>query len=110
MLAAAGVPSEGPLGFVKLQGFVLALANVMEEWFEDDDPTAAKTMARLDRELQRGERVLERAEDVRRLTAPLRAIGQALRDGHRRVQRRGERVTDTDDLARGEMDDPAAAI
>ena len=107
MLAAAGVPSEGPLGFVKLQGFVLALANVMETWFDDDDPTHAKTMARLDRELQRGERVLERADDVRRLTAPLRAVGGAFADAGRRLRRRGEH---SGDPARGEMDDPAAAI
>lgn len=104
MLAAAGVPTEGPLGFVKLQGLVLAQANVIETWFEDDDPTQARTMARLDRELGRGERVMERAEDLRRLTAPLRALGQAVLDGRNRLRRR-----DRDDLD-GESKDPAAAI
>ncbi len=109
MLAAAGVPTEGSLGFVKLQGSVIALANVMETWFDDDDPAQARTMARLDRELTRGERFLERADDVRRLTAPLRALGQALIDGGRRVRSRGERRTsDTD--SEGEARDPAAAI
>ena len=105
MLAAAGVPTEGPLGFVKLQGSVIAFANVTETWFDDDDPSHAKTMARIDRELTRGERFLERADDVRRLTAPLRAIGQALLDGGRRAKRRSER-TDME----GEERDPAAAI
>ena len=108
MLAAAGVPTEGPLGAVKLQGFVIAQANVMEAWFDDDDPTLAKTMAALDRELGRGERVLERAEDLRRLTAPLRAIGQALFDGSARLRRRGRR--DRDDADDGDTRDPAAAI
>lgn len=108
MLAAAGVPTEGPLGFIKLQGTVVAFANVMETWFEDDDPTGAKTMARLDRELGRGERVLERADDLRRLTAPLRALGQAVMDGGRRARRRGERSGR--DTADGETADPAAAI
>ena len=108
MLAAAGVPTEGPLGFVKLQGLVLAQANVMETWFDDEDPTQAKTMAALDRELRRGEQVMERAEDVRRLTAPLRAIGQALMDGGRRMRRGsdGGRTEPTD----GETRDPATAI
>ncbi|WP_299567252.1 TetR/AcrR family transcriptional regulator [Enterovirga sp.] len=106
MLAAAGVPTEGPLGFVKLQGLVWAQANVMDTWFDDDDPTQAKTMARLDRELGRGERVMERAEDVRRLTAPLRAIGQALFDGRARLRRRERAHHDAD----GESKDPAAAI
>ena len=90
MLAAAGISSEGPLGLVKLQGAALILANTLETWFEDDDPTLAKTMARLDRELRRGEGFIERAEDFRRLTAPLRALGQAFFDTRARVRRRTE--------------------
>jgi AcrR family transcriptional regulator len=70
MLAAAGIATEGPLGLLKLQGAAIVFANTLETWFVDDDPTLAKTMARLDRELRRGERVIERAEDFRRLTAP----------------------------------------
>ena len=105
MLAAAGIPTEGPLNFLKLQGMVLTLARVMETWFDDDDPTMAKTMARLDRELRRGERIIERAEDARRLTAPFRAIGQAFLDGRNRSRRRSaSRYEDEADQ------DPAAAI
>lgn len=110
MLAAAGVPTEGSLNYVKLQGLAIAQANVMETWFEDEDPTQAKTMARLDRELSRGERILERADDFRRLTAPLRAIGQALMDGGSRMRRRGERGRESDRMSDGETRDPAAAI
>ena len=105
MLAAAGISSEGPLGLVKLQGAALILANTLETWFEDDDPTLAKTMARLDRELRRGEGFIERAEDFRRLTAPLRALGQAFFDTRARVRRRAEPRDDE-----GEAKDPAAAI
>lgn len=104
MLAAAGIPTEGPLNFIKLQGMVLTTAAVTETWFDDEDPTLAKTMARIDRELRRGERIMERADDVRRLTAPLRAIGQALMDGRNRARRRTRRDdTDLDE-------DPASAI
>jgi AcrR family transcriptional regulator len=105
MLAAAGIATEGPLGLIKLQGAALVFGNAMETWFEDDDPALAKTMARLDRELRRGERVMERAEDFRRLTAPLRALAQAAFDGRSRVRRRSERRTGD-----GETEDPAAAI
>jgi AcrR family transcriptional regulator len=106
MLAAAGVRTEGPLGFLKLQGAALAFARTLETWLDDDDPALARTMARLDRELRRGERVLERADDLRRLTAPLRALGQAMFDRRRRSGRRrtSERVDD------GEAGSPAAAI
>jgi AcrR family transcriptional regulator len=104
MLAAAGISTEGPLGLLKVQGAVVVLANTMETWFEDDDPVLARTMARLDRELRRGERVLERAEDFRRLTAPFRALGQALLDSRRTSRRPRSRPDE------GETSDPAAAI
>jgi AcrR family transcriptional regulator len=105
MLAAAGISTEGRHGFLKLQGAVIVFSNTLETWFEDDDPTLARTMARLDRELRRGERVLERAEDLRRFTAPFRVLGQALLDrgSRRRRERRRERYDD-------DMSDPAAAI
>ena len=65
----------------------------MRTWLDDDDPALAKTMARLDRELRRGERVIEGAEDFRRLSAPLRAVGRALMQG--RGPRAGRRAAAT---------------
>ncbi|HKG76674.1 MAG TPA: TetR/AcrR family transcriptional regulator [Beijerinckiaceae bacterium] len=105
MLAAAGVSTEGPLGLLKLQGAAVVFANTLETWLDDDDPALARTMARLDRELKRGERVLERAQDVRRLTAPLRALGQALFN-----RRRTRRPRAQDRFEDGDTTDPAAAI
>ena len=105
MLAAAGISTEDALGFLKLQGAVIIHANTLETWFDDDDPALARSMARLDREIRRGERVMERADDVRRLTAPFRALGQALFDRRRRDRRRRP-----DDSQDGETRDPAAAI
>jgi AcrR family transcriptional regulator len=104
MLAAAGISTEGPLGNLKLQGAVLVYANTMRTWLEDDDPALARTMARLDRELRRGERILEQAEDVRRLTAPLRAVGRAFM-GSRRPARRDRRRSED-----GDIENPAATI
>jgi AcrR family transcriptional regulator len=105
MLASAGISTEGPLGLLKVQGAVIVLANTMDTWFEDDDPVQARTMARLDRELRRGERVIERAEDFRRLTAPFRALGLALLDSRGRPRRRAPGRPEE-----GETSDPAAAI
>lgn len=104
MLAAADIGTEGPLGTLKLQGAVLVYSNTMRTWLDDDDPALAKTMARLDRELRRGERVMEGAGDLRRLTAPLRSLGRAVLDG-RRPARRERREADE-----GDTDNPAAAI
>jgi AcrR family transcriptional regulator len=103
MLATAGISTEGPLGSLKIQGTVIAFARTLETWLDDDDPALARTMARLDREIRGGERFMERAEDLRRLTAPVRAIGAALFE-RRRPRRRAERWTD------GDQGDPAAAI
>lgn len=83
MLAAAGIDTEGPLGRLKLQGVVIAFARVVETWLQDEDPALARTMARLDKEIRSGERLMERAEDARRLTAPLRALGRSLLDRRR---------------------------
>jgi AcrR family transcriptional regulator len=105
MLASVGIATEGPLGLLKVQGAVIVLANTMETWLEDDDPVQARTMARLDRELRRGERVIERAEDFRRLTAPFRALGEAVLDSRGRTRRRSRARSDD-----GETSDPAAAI
>ncbi|MFE1597795.1 TetR/AcrR family transcriptional regulator [Methylobacterium sp. ID0610] len=99
MLAAAGIDTEGPLGRLKLQGVVIAFARTMETWFEDDDPALARTMARLDREIRNGERLMERAEDLRRLTAPLRALGRSLLErGSRRARRPARDEADDDRL------------
>ncbi|MGU3406628.1 TetR/AcrR family transcriptional regulator [Methylobacterium brachiatum] len=101
MLAAAGIDTEGPLGQLKLQGVVIAFARVTQVWLEDDDPALARTMAKLDKEIRNGERLMERAEDARRLTAPLRALGRSLLDRRPRPRR------PTPD---GDETDPAAAI
>ncbi len=104
MLAAAGINTEGPLGTLKLQGAVLVYANTMRTWLDDDDPTLARTMARLDRELRRAERILEGAEDLRRLSAPLRAVGRAFMQGRRTSRQETRRAGD------GDTENPAAAI
>jgi AcrR family transcriptional regulator len=55
MLAAAEIPSSGPLGLVRAQGLALLYANVMTTFLSDDEPGHARTMAALDRALGRGQ-------------------------------------------------------
>lgn len=116
MLAAAGIPTEDRLGPLRIQGAVLVFANTMETWYDDDSPELARTMARLDRELKRGERMMERADDASRVLAPLRALADALLDGGMRLRREGlrgarrRRDEEPDDLSAGDAQNPAAAI
>ena len=101
MLAAAGIDTEGPLGRLKLQGSSSPSPGPSRPGSTTRIPTLARTMARLDKEIRNGERLMERAEDARRLTAPLRAIGRSLLD------RRPRRSPATRDETDG---DPAAVI
>ncbi len=107
MLASAGIPTEDALGVLRVQGAVLLMARVADVWLGDDEPALSRTMARLDRELKTAGRIMARAEDVHRLTAPLRGLARALCAGPSRLRRR-ERG---DDRVRGEdRDDYAPAI
>jgi AcrR family transcriptional regulator len=112
MLEAAGIDSEGPVGTLKLQGLAIAWNRILDTWFEDDDPGLSATMAALDRELTRGDRLVARAEDLQRLTAPLRAIGRGLIASRRSWRQRGrDRYSDRNERSwerRADIaDDPA---
>ena len=78
MLEAAGIESEGGVGLLKLQGLVLAWTRILDVWFTDDEPGLSKTMAALDRELERGGRVVARLSDLDRMTAPLQRLAGSL--------------------------------
>ena len=74
MLEAAEIDSDGPAGALKLQGLALAWARVFAIWLDDAPPDFAKTMAALDRELTRGERIASGLDRLDRMAAPLRAL------------------------------------
>lgn len=58
MLEAAGISTGGGRGMLKAKGLAIVYARTLRTWVKDDDPGMARTMARLDRELRRGERYL----------------------------------------------------
>lgn len=64
MLAAAGVDAEGSRGFLRLPGLMAIYARVFDIWLEDSDPGLARTMAALDSRLRRGERFMQRLDDI----------------------------------------------
>jgi AcrR family transcriptional regulator len=88
MLAAAGIDTTDALGPLKLQGAVAVFARAFETFLEDEEADLAKTMARLDKELDRGERLLRLADDVHALSAPFRAFFRAACRGRRRFRDR----------------------
>jgi hypothetical protein len=78
MLASAGIDTEDRLGALRIQGAVLIFARVQRVWLDDEDPGLARTMAKLDRELQQAGRMIRMAEDAHRLSAPFRGIARRL--------------------------------
>ena len=81
MLEAAGIDSEGPAGALKLQGLAFAWLRVLNVWFDDEGPQHDRTMAALDKELDRGGRLVARLEDFDRLASPFRTFARALFQG-----------------------------
>lgn len=67
MLTAAGVPNAGLRGSIRAQGLACLYASVMRAWLEDEDPGLARTMATLDRELNRGARWAGFLDNVARM-------------------------------------------
>jgi AcrR family transcriptional regulator len=74
MLAAASIPTADALGQVRLQGAVLVFSKVLDTWIKEEDATLPRTMAVLDRELDKAGRIMGQIENVHRLTAPLRGL------------------------------------
>ncbi|MCC2096275.1 MAG: TetR/AcrR family transcriptional regulator [Hyphomicrobiales bacterium] len=88
MLEAANIDSEGTAGAMKLQGLVLAWRRIVAHWLDDESEGQEKTMAALDRELERGGRLVGWVEDLDRIAAPFRSFAGALFAGGRRFEER----------------------
>jgi AcrR family transcriptional regulator len=67
MLAAAKIDVAGLRGAVRAQGLAVLFSHVLTVWLRDEDPGLARTMAALDRELDKGERALGLMHNVCRL-------------------------------------------
>lgn len=88
MLMAAGIDTDDPLAPLKIQGLALAYARVVDVWLDDDEPGLSRTMAALDKALDRGARSLRYADDLYRLTAPFRAVAESLCSAPRHLRER----------------------
>ena len=88
MLEAAGIDTEKHLGSLKIQGLVFAWARVLNVWFKDDQPGLSRTMAALDRELNRGETLSARLDDFGRLLAPARLMARGMMNAGQRFRER----------------------
>ena len=58
MMEAANIPSSGVRGQLRVKGLALIYLAVLRTWFNDDSEDMSRTMASLDRQLPRAERLL----------------------------------------------------
>jgi hypothetical protein len=91
MLTAAGIGAAGPKGMVRAQGLALMFANVLRTWVDDDDEGHARTLAALDRELARGQRLAGLLDDLCSIPGRLREATRRTRRP-RRGREREDRV------------------
>ncbi len=68
MLEAAGLSTTGVVGSLRVKGLAVVYLATLRTWLDDDSLDMAKTMAALDRNLQRAESL------ARRLPGPLRPV------------------------------------
>lgn len=71
MLEAAGISTAGLLGSLRVKGLAVVYLATLRIWLDDDSLDMAKTMAALDRNLQRADSL------ARRLPGPLRPVDGA---------------------------------
>ena len=58
MMEAANIPSSGVRGQLRIKGLALIYLAVLRTWFNDDSENMSRTMASLDRQLSRADRLL----------------------------------------------------
>ncbi len=85
MLAATGLEAPGMEGAARTLGLGMIYARTLRTWVEDDDPGLSRTMARLDRDL-------DRACRMERRLAPAASAARAACGLFRAVARAGKAV------------------
>jgi hypothetical protein len=81
MLTAANADPSGPLRAIAVEGLVCVQAEALRVFLHDDDPGLAKTMATLDRSLERGARAMKFIDDVCERFRPFVSRDRATRHG-----------------------------
>jgi len=81
MLVGADIHKRGLVGRLAVEGALLAYSDVLSVFLDDDDDLA-RTMARLDRSLRRGERAMEWLDGI---CAFIPGVGGRLHDRPRRT-------------------------
>ncbi|PVB60311.1 TetR/AcrR family transcriptional regulator [Labrenzia sp. 011] len=93
MLIAAGIDVSGVKATIVAQGLAVAFARVVGVWLEEDDEGMPRTMARLDKELDKGGSFMKRLNGLERAAKGVRSLLKRISD---RPARRRPRADEDD--------------
>lgn len=106
MLIAAGIEASGFKAGMISQGLAVAFARVVDVWLGEEDEGMPRTMAALDKELDRGSSFMQRLNGLERAAKGFRSFLNRASE-----RRRGRRARDRDDVDEADVtgDAPAGA-
>lgn len=84
MLIAAGIDVSGVKATVVAQGLAIAFGRVVGVWLDEEDEGMPRTMARLDKELDKGSSFMKRLGNVESLAKGVRSFLKKASGGRRR--------------------------
>ncbi|WP_439528931.1 TetR/AcrR family transcriptional regulator [Pannonibacter sp.] len=108
MLTAAGLELTGLKAPIALQGLAISFARVVDVFLEEEDTGLPRTMAALDKELDRGEGWMQRVDGLERLARPV--VRGLCRLAEKRAARRARRQEDGGDTAADVGDEATAPM
>ena len=95
MLIAAGIDVSGVKATVVAQGLSIAFARVLDVWLDEADEGMPRTMAKLDKELDKGTSFMKRLKGVERAAKKMRSFLRKASQGRNHRRKRSEE-TDED--------------
>ncbi|NRG17650.1 TetR/AcrR family transcriptional regulator [Rhizobiales bacterium] len=97
MLTAAAIEGRGWRGHIMVQGLVVAFARLLDTWLEDDDAGLARTMAKLDRELEKGGEWMARLDRAAGFVRPFAERAEKRRKRRRDAMRESHEADEMDE-------------
>jgi AcrR family transcriptional regulator len=99
MLIAAGIDLSGIKATAAAQGLSIAFARVVDVWLEEDDEGMPRTMARLDKELDKGTSFMKRINNLDKVAKGLKSFFRKASSRRRHQRDQDEMPDDGADLS-----------
>ncbi|MEM9634114.1 MAG: TetR/AcrR family transcriptional regulator [Pseudomonadota bacterium] len=96
MLIAAGIDVSGLRAGIIAQGLSIAFARVVDVWLDEEDEGMPRTMARLDKELDKGTSFMKRIDGLEKVAKGFRSVLKKASKRRRNRRHEDDDVSDDD--------------